>query len=323
MDWWPISLYVNNERAPFDDKDVRWALSYFIDRQQIVEVGYLGAPRVSPLPHARLPGAAALHRCGQGPPGEVQHAGVRPEEGRGASAPEGLEEGRQRASGPTPRATSSRWTSSASERAGPAIGPVLAELLKRQGVDARLSLPPDFDDRFQKGQYAGAIYGHGGSVNDPYHTLRLYQSSTVAVPGGHLVNFSRWKNAAYDKIVDEVFVTDTSDKPKLTELFRKAMEIWLPELPDIPLVHNYPPHPDEHDLLDRTGRPSRDPLRQRRVLAPDLSRWCSGTSSRPSSDRASVTARRSGCRAGPTTVSHPSRGRRSEPPRAEKPGRVR
>ncbi|HZL94605.1 MAG TPA: class I tRNA ligase family protein, partial [Vicinamibacterales bacterium] len=24
MDWWPISLYVNNERAPFDDKDVRW-----------------------------------------------------------------------------------------------------------------------------------------------------------------------------------------------------------------------------------------------------------------------------------------------------------
>jgi peptide/nickel transport system substrate-binding protein len=61
----------------------------------------------------------------------------------------------------------------------------------------------------------------------------------VAVPGGHLVNFSRWKNPAYDKIVDEVFVTDTSDKAKLTELFRKAMEIWIPELPDIPLVYNY------------------------------------------------------------------------------------
>ena len=26
MDWWPISLYVNNEVPPFDDKDVRWAL---------------------------------------------------------------------------------------------------------------------------------------------------------------------------------------------------------------------------------------------------------------------------------------------------------
>jgi ABC-type transport system substrate-binding protein len=50
MDWWPISLYVNNERSPFDDKDVRWALSYFIDRQQVVDVGYLGASLVSPLP---------------------------------------------------------------------------------------------------------------------------------------------------------------------------------------------------------------------------------------------------------------------------------
>jgi peptide/nickel transport system substrate-binding protein len=115
---------------------------------------------------------------------------------------------------------------------------VLSELLKRQGVEASMSLPPDFDDRFQKGQYTGAIYGHGGGVNDPYYTLRLYQSSTVAVPGAHLVNFARWKNEAYNKIVDDVFVTDMRNRARLLELFHKAMEIWLPDLPDIPLVHN-------------------------------------------------------------------------------------
>jgi peptide/nickel transport system substrate-binding protein len=50
MDWWPISLYVNNERPPFNDKDVRWALSYYINRQQLIEVGYLGACTASELP---------------------------------------------------------------------------------------------------------------------------------------------------------------------------------------------------------------------------------------------------------------------------------
>ena len=42
VDWWPISLYVNNEVKPFDDKEVRWAISNYIDRKQVIEVGYLG-----------------------------------------------------------------------------------------------------------------------------------------------------------------------------------------------------------------------------------------------------------------------------------------
>jgi peptide/nickel transport system substrate-binding protein len=100
-------------------------------------------------------------------------------------------------------------------------------------------MPPDFDNRFQKGDYVGAIYGHGGSIREPYDTLRLYQGKSIAVPGAHLVNFSRWKNADYDKIVDEVYVTDPDNVKRLQELFRAAMEIWLPNLPDIQLVQNY------------------------------------------------------------------------------------
>src|SRR5262249_57659080 len=38
------------ERPPSNDKDVRWALSYYIDRQQLIEVAYLGASSVSKLP---------------------------------------------------------------------------------------------------------------------------------------------------------------------------------------------------------------------------------------------------------------------------------
>ncbi len=50
VDWWPLSLYVNNEVKPFDDKDVRWAISHYIDRKQIIDVAYLGAETVSSLP---------------------------------------------------------------------------------------------------------------------------------------------------------------------------------------------------------------------------------------------------------------------------------
>ena len=83
------------------------------------------------------------------------------------------------------------------------------------------------------------MFGHGGSIKDPFETLRLYQSTSVNVPGGHLVNLAKWSNEAYDKIVDEVYVTPPTEKAKVTELFVKAMEIWLPELPDIPLMQFY------------------------------------------------------------------------------------
>src|SRR5207237_9234456 len=55
MDWWPSSLYVNHEQPPFNDKDIRWALSSFIDRQQIVDVSWAGAAEPSPLPLAAYP----------------------------------------------------------------------------------------------------------------------------------------------------------------------------------------------------------------------------------------------------------------------------
>jgi len=35
---------------------------------------------------------------------------------------------------------------------------------------------------------------------------------------------------------DAMYVTDPNDKPKMMELFHRAMEIWLPELPDIQLT---------------------------------------------------------------------------------------
>jgi peptide/nickel transport system substrate-binding protein len=238
MDWWPISLWVNTEAKPFNDKDVRWALSYYVNRQQIIDVGYAGSGQVSALP---LPAFKPL---------EPYFAAVKdllakhntlefnPVKGDALLSAKGFA-----------KDSSGFWADAKGERikidvigfgtSGPACGPVVSEQLKRHGIEAGFALPPDFDDRFQQGKFTGAIYGHGGSINEPFNTLRLYQGSSVAVPGFHQANFSRWKNAEFDKIVDEMYVTAPGNVTKLTAQFRRAMEIWLPELPDIQLVQNF------------------------------------------------------------------------------------
>jgi peptide/nickel transport system substrate-binding protein len=239
VDWWPLSLYVNNEVAPFTDKDVRWALSHYIDRKQIVEVGFLGASQVSALPLPPYKPLLPYFDAVKDLLAKYDTLEFNPKKGDALLAAKGF------------RKQASMWTdadgkpltvaiiSSPLGTFGPATGPVISEMLKRHGVTASLTLPPDFNDRFQKGDYVASIYGHGGSIREPYDTLRLYQGKSIAVPGAHLVNFSRWKNPDYDKIVDEVYVTDPQNVARLKDLFRAAMEIWLPDLPDIQLVQNH------------------------------------------------------------------------------------
>lgn len=237
VDWWPLSLYVNNEVKPFDDPDIRWAISHYVDRNTIIEIGYLGAETVSTLPmppyKPLLPYFAAVKDL----LAKYNTIEFNPKKGDALLEKRGFK--KHGAMWETPDGKPFTLDIIGFGASGPAIGPVLSQMLRKHGIAANLALPPDFENRFEKGDYVGAIYGHGGSIREPYNTLRLYQSQSIAVPGAHAVNFSRWRNPEYDKIVDEVYITDPQNVPKLKELFRAAMEIWLPALPDIQLVQNY------------------------------------------------------------------------------------
>jgi peptide/nickel transport system substrate-binding protein len=236
QDWWPLSLWVNNERPPFDDKDIRWAISYLIDREQLADVAWSGASAPSQLPLPFYPPLKPYFDAIKPLLDRYNTNEYNPQKAEQLLTSKGWKKDSQ-----------GMWADSSGNRfkldiigsgtSGNALGPVLPEQLKRNGIDASFSLPPDFGDRFAKGDYNGAVNGHGGSVRDPYNTMRLYQSQTEVVPGVLIQqNLARWKNAEWDRLTDEVYTTDMNDKAKLVALWTKAMEIWLPELPDIQLT---------------------------------------------------------------------------------------
>ena len=116
--------------------------------------------------------------------------------------------------------------------------PIVTEQLRRAGFDASFLLPADFVTRITTGEAKAYLWGHGGSMNDPFATLDdLYHIRHVK-PTGEQIPFSniyRWSNQEFSDIVDQMKLLEPGD-PKLKELFHDAMEIWLPELPDITLT---------------------------------------------------------------------------------------
>jgi peptide/nickel transport system substrate-binding protein len=67
--------------------------------------------------------------------------------------------------------------------------------------------------------------------------MKLYQSASVNIPGGHQVNFYRWENAQWDKLTDQMAAT--ADEAEVKRIWKEAMKIWLPELPDVPVLEFY------------------------------------------------------------------------------------
>jgi len=116
---------------------------------------------------------------------------------------------------------------------------VVANQLKAGGIDAvvkTLEAAPFFD-AISTGQYDAASYW-AGLPPDPLTTLELWNSKYY-VPVGERASADpeRYKNPEFDKILNEWEVTPPSDLDKCKELFREAMKIWFRDLPyGVPLA---------------------------------------------------------------------------------------
>ncbi len=114
----------------------------------------------------------------------------------------------------------------------------MTEQLRQAGFDATFQLPADFATRIQTGEAKAFLWGHGGSMREPFSTLdRLYHARWYKPTGQNTngQNLYRWNNKPFSDIVDQMGPL-AEDDPKLKDLWVKAMEIWLPELPDVQLI---------------------------------------------------------------------------------------
>jgi len=235
LDWWPISLGFNNLEEPFNDPEIRWAINHAIDREQLVAIGWQGAGEYSLLPFPDFP---PMRRFTDKVGDLLEKYPV------GLHDPARTEEIMLRKGWTRDRA--GFWTKEG-ERAKIVVdiftvfqdvAPVLLEQLRRAGFETSFRMTADSYTRMSTGEARAFMYGNGGSVRDPYFTLRLYHSRFIQPTGTSTPTFWRWGNEAFDRIVDKMGQL-APDDPALMGLFRQAMDIWLRELPSIPILQWY------------------------------------------------------------------------------------
>lgn len=239
MDWWPTSIWFNHDAPPYNDKNVRWAVSYTIDRQQMIDVALEGSGIIAELPFPKyeplLPFYEAAKPLLEKYP-TTEHNLDKAAERMQAAGYEKDSEGFWVKDGERIQASMSGW------QVFTDIGPILAEQLRRGGFEAEFITPADNGTRISEGTQKIWLNGHAGSIRDPFTTMDYYTSKYYAPIGEPTAQSSRFRNAEYDAILDEMAKVPPDD-PGYMDLFLAALEIWLDNLVDAPVqqwLHRIP-----------------------------------------------------------------------------------
>jgi len=237
LDWWPNSLWLNTQLAPYSDPNIRKAMSLTIDRDKINEVLYEGAKIATIYPFPLYPG---LKKFADSPAVKAEEAKYNPGEFNldksaalmTAAGYKKNGDGLWEKDGKTINATINGFESIHSD-----IAPVLVEMLKNGGFDAAVNFGTDAQQNMNDGVPGLYLFGHGASLQDPYAALELFDGRYSASIGTSAGNnrYSRYKNAEYDKLLDEMAPLG-SDDPKFQEDAAKALGIYWRDTIDIPII---------------------------------------------------------------------------------------
>ncbi len=241
---WAVNLGFNIQEPPFDNPDIRWAISYALDRDLIVEAGWEGASTASELFLPHFPGLSPFldniqDLLAEYPTTEynLEKSAVLMEKNGWTKDGDGF------------------WTKDGERFAftlttWPVLnppGPVIAELLRKAGFEVTHQSPADATEIIGTGALDNSfLCGHWGSTSgDPLLSMEAYNGAKLAETGAWADFYSglwRYSNPDYDAILKEMGTIPPGD-PRVMELWHDAMEIWLKDLPSIPMfqwIHRIP-----------------------------------------------------------------------------------
>ena len=237
LDWWPNSLWVNTQLAPYDDPRVRRAMSLSINRELLDEIIYEGASIATIYPFPLYPGLQAFV---DSPAVKALEAELQP----GLYDPDLAATLMEEAGFSLNR--DDLWERDGETVSGIIQGfegihsdivPILVEMLRNSGFEADVNFGADAYQNMADGVAGMYMFGHGASLKDPYAALELFHSKFSAGIGTSAGNnrFSRYSNPEYDAILDEMAPLG-GDDPRFQELAAQALGIYWREQIDIPII---------------------------------------------------------------------------------------
>ncbi len=238
---------LNNTVEPWNDKDMRWALNYAIDRDEIVAIAYEGT--TFPSKHF-FPAYPPLNRFVE----LAEKAGLYEKYPMMTHDPDKAKEIIE-SKGYVMNDSTGYYEKDGQELSidiitheafieKQRIAAVVVEELQAIGINAttRNEAAGTWTNDYQTGNFEAKMgWQTCGSVNEPWASMDTFNAKWVK-PVGERVddahNVWRWSGEAadkYGKIVDEMGTLPLGD-PKLDDLFVQAMDLWMAELPVIPIT---------------------------------------------------------------------------------------
>ncbi|MCL4189081.1 MAG: ABC transporter substrate-binding protein [Rhodobacteraceae bacterium] len=232
----------NTQAPPFDNADLRRAVAWAFDRDQIVGIAYEDAMPKAVVPFSSYPGM--LEYVTQ----LDTRLGLSGLDRRDHDKLAGIMEGagfRKGADGRWANPDGSSLQMELIAATGDPSGPVLAEQLGAAGFDVILSVQQNNarTDAFVSGNFQMDVGPHCGSLYDPWQTLEHFHSKYAAAPGARSANLraiTRYANPELDALLDQMEARQPSPADaEYMDLVAAALEIYLRDVPQVVVAEEY------------------------------------------------------------------------------------